>query len=68
MRLQAVVDMRHLVLVVVGMRYLGVDRLVHPMDSHLLVDQSADMLDHRTVDKVRALDSGNLVFDSDIPE
>ena len=51
MRLQTVVYMRHLVLVVVGMRYLGVDRLVRPMGSHLLVDQSADMLDHRTRDE-----------------
>lgn len=68
MRLQAVVDMRHLVLVAVGMRYLGLDRLVHQTDSHLLVVQSADMLDHWTVDKVRALDSGNLVFDLDMPE
>lgn len=52
--LQAAVDTRHLVLVVVGMRYLAVDRLVCPMDSHLLVDRSADILNHRTVDTVRA--------------
>ena len=55
-------------LVVVDMRYLAVDRLIHPMDSHLLVDRSADMLDHRTVDMVLVPDSGNLEFDSDIQE
>ena len=68
MPLRVAVDMRHLVLVVVGMRYLAVDRLVHPMDSHLLVDRSADILNHRTVDTVQALGWGNLVLDLDIPK
>ena len=66
--LQAVVDMRHLVLVVVDMRYLAGDRLVRPMDSHLLVDRSADILNHQTVDTVQALGLGNLVLDLDILE
>jgi len=68
MPLRVAVDMRHLVLVVVGMRYFAVDRLVHPMDSHLLVDRSADILNHRTVDTVQALGWGNLVLDLDIPK
>jgi len=67
--LQAVVDMLRLVLV--GMRYPVVGKLVHPMGSHLLVDRSVDMRDPRmvdmpyprTLDTVLALDSGNLVFD-----
>ena len=66
MPLQAAVDMRHLVLVVVGTRYLAVDRMVHPMDSRLLVDRSADILNHRTVDTVQGW--GNLVLDLDIPK
>ena len=66
---QAVVDMRHQVPVVVGMRYLAADTLVPLMDSHLLVDCSADMLIQvRMVDTLLGLDSGNLVFDLDNQE
>ena len=66
---QAAVDMRHQVPVVVGMRYLAADTLVPLMDSHLLVDRSADMLIQvRMVDTLLGLDSGNLVFDLDSQE
>ena len=66
---QAAVDMRHQVPVVVGMRYLAADTLVPLMDSHLLVDRSADMLIQvRMVDTLLGLDLGNLVFDLDSQE
>ena len=66
---QTAVDMRHHVPVVVGMRYLAADTLVPLMDSHLLVDRSADMLIQvQMVDTLPGLDSGNLVFDLDSQE
>ena len=70
MLLAAVEQMRHPVFVVVGMRYLEMDKLVHLKDIHLLEARSADMPHQAvlTLWDIPVLDLDNLVFGSDIPE